>query len=103
MRWVGAVDPHIFYEIFRSGDLGRNNRTHYANAEIDKLLDLAETTTEPPQRKKIYDQVQELAARDLPYISLWHSKNVAVYRRNLHNVSLHPKGSWRVFLSMRKE
>jgi peptide/nickel transport system substrate-binding protein len=103
MRWVGAVDPRIYYENFHSGAAGRNNRTHYENPEMDKLLDQEENTLDPVKRKAFVDKVQELVARDLPYISLWHAKNVAVFRKNLQNVSLHPKGSWRVLLSMKKE
>ncbi len=103
LRWVGATDPRIYFEVFHSGEMSRNNRTRYQNPEMDKWLELGETELDPVKRKAHYDRAQEIAARDLPYIGLWYGMNVAVFRKELQNVKLHPSGSWRPLLGMRKE
>ena len=46
-------------------------------------------------RKKIYAQVQRLAADDLPYVSLWWVDNVAVMNRRLAGFEAYPNGSLR--------
>lgn len=103
LRWVGITDPSLYKEIFHSSEIGKNNRTFYKNAEMDELLTKSESTLDPVKRKKIFQRVQEIAYHDLPYINLWHIMNVAVHRKELKDVELHPTGSWIPFLKMRKE
>jgi len=67
------------------------------------LIELGDSTLDPVKRKAYYDKVQEIAAADLPFISLWHPKNTAVFRKEVKGVTLHPMGTWRVILSMSKE
>ena len=45
--------------------------------------------------RKIYAQVQQLAAEDLPYVSLWWVDNVAVMNRRLVGFDAYPNGSFR--------
>lgn len=103
LRWVGVTDPGIYFEVFHSGEIGRNNRTKYKNPEMDKWIEKGQATLDPKERKKAFDEVQKIADRDLPYIGMWYPMNVAVYRKELKNVSLHPTGSWINFTQMRKE
>jgi peptide/nickel transport system substrate-binding protein len=102
LRWVGVTDPRIYFEVFHSGEIGRNNRTRYKNPELDKMIEKGEATVDLKARKVIYDEVQATVAKDLPYIGLWYGKNVAVYRKELSNVKMPPNGSWRNLLEMRK-
>ncbi|HXR35406.1 MAG TPA: hypothetical protein VN754_05625, partial [Candidatus Binataceae bacterium] len=55
---------------------------------------------DPARRKAIYGEVQKLAARDLPYISLWWQDNVAVMRRGVTGFEPYPNGSLRSFAAM---
>ena len=103
LSWPGISDPHLYFELFHSSNIGNYNRTRYRNAEMDRLTDLGDSVLEPEKRRPYYFQIQELAARDLPFISLWHPKNTAVFRKNIKGVSVHPLGIWRVILAMRKE
>ncbi len=103
LQWVGVTDPHLYFDLFHSSQIGRNNRTRYANPEMDRLIDLGDSSLDPQERKKYYLKVQELAAADLPFISLWHPKNTAVFRNEIKGVTVHPMGTWRVILGMRKE
>jgi ABC-type transport system substrate-binding protein len=53
------------------------------------------SNVEPDARRKIYAQVQQLAADDLPYVSLWWVDNVAVMNRRLVGFDAYPNGSFR--------
>ncbi len=103
LRWIGVTDPRIYFDAFHSKEIGKGNRTRFQNAELDRLTELGEVTTDPAKRREIYWKVQELVSRELPYIGLWYGKNVAVHRKNVTNVRLHPAGKWLPILEMKKE
>jgi peptide/nickel transport system substrate-binding protein len=95
-QWVGINDPHQFYMIFdskmtpaRSG----SNRGGYSNPQMDRLLEAGDVTLEPDARRRIYSEVQKLAAEDLPYVSLWWVDNLAVMNRRLSDFQPYPNGS----------
>ena len=103
LRWVGVTDPGIYTEVFHSGAPGKSNRTAYSNKEMDALLEKAQSTLNPEQRKNALDRIQAIAASDLPYINLWHNDNAAIFRREISQVQLYTTGSWRTFLGLKKE
>jgi peptide/nickel transport system substrate-binding protein len=103
LSWTGITDPHLYWELFFSGNIGKNNRTRYNNPEMDKLIVEGDSQMDPAKRKPSYLKIQEIAAQDLPFISLWHPKNVAVYRKVVHGVRVHPLGTWRVIFDMSKD
>jgi peptide/nickel transport system substrate-binding protein len=71
------------------------NRGFYSNPEMDRLVEAGMHTIDLDQRKKIYGRVQELAAEELPYVSLWWVDNVAVMNRRLVGFEAYPNGSLR--------
>ena len=71
------------------------NRSYYSNPAMDRLVEAGMTTIDLAARKKIYAQVQQLAADDLPYVSLWWVDNVAVMNRRLVGFDAYPNGSLR--------
>jgi peptide/nickel transport system substrate-binding protein len=103
LRWVGTTDPSIYFENFHSGEIERNNRTFYKNPVLDHWLEKGESTLNLEKRRQYYYKVQEIVAEDLPYINLWHNKNVAVFRKDIKDVRLFPTGSWETFFYLRKE
>ncbi len=94
LRWVGVTLPEHFFNVFHSEERERNNRTNYSSKELDRYLEIAKGTMDRKKRKRAYDKVQKIIARDLPYISLWHNNNFVVYRSNLEGTVLFPNGSW---------
>lgn len=100
LRWVGAVDPGIYAEVFASD--GKGNRTNYKNPQLDTLFAVAEREMNAEKRRVLYNHIQSVLHEDRPYINLWHSKNHAVFRKEITNVRLPANGSWRMFLSMNK-
>jgi peptide/nickel transport system substrate-binding protein len=97
LQWVGINDPNSYYMIFDSRKTPPNgqNRGYYSNPAMDRLVEMGMTTLDPDARKKIYAQVQQLAAVDLPYVSLWWVDNVAVMNRRLVGFDAYPNGSLR--------
>ena len=69
------------------------NRGRYTNPEMDRLVEAGDTTIDEVARKKIYAQVQKLAADDLPYVSLWWQDNVVVMNRTVSAFKPYPNGS----------
>jgi peptide/nickel transport system substrate-binding protein len=97
LRWVGGnEDPDIFEYSFHSSRMPPKgaNRGLYSNPEIDRLIDNARRETDPAIRKHLYAQVQQILARDLPYIDLWYFDNVLVHTRRVQNLTLNPSGNY---------
>jgi peptide/nickel transport system substrate-binding protein len=94
LAWVGILDPDIYYQIFHSASMPPNgdNRGHYSNAHVDRLLEKGRTDTNVAERRLIYGQVQKIIAADLPYIPLWWWKNVVVKKPALQGFVAYPDG-----------
>ena len=97
LRWTGGIeDPDIFDAAFHSRNFppsGRN-RSFYSNPRIDILIDEAQRETDQNVRKRLYGEVQEILAQDVPSINLWYFDNVLVHTRRVRNVTLNPSGNY---------
>jgi peptide/nickel transport system substrate-binding protein len=99
MRWVGVTEPDFYYDIFHSSQIppaGRN-RGRYRSAEMDRLVTEGRLTTNPRARRAIYAKVQDLAAEDLPYISLWHPNNISVVHKRVQGYEQYPLAGYSSF------
>ncbi|HEY1679069.1 MAG TPA: ABC transporter substrate-binding protein [Candidatus Sulfotelmatobacter sp.] len=97
LRWIGGnEDPDIFEYAFHSSKFPPNgaNRNYYSDPRVDTLIDQARREVDPKLRKPLYDEVQTLLARDLPYINLWYLDNVLVHTRRVKNLKLNPAGNF---------
>jgi len=94
LRRGGISDPDFYYTIFHSKSAPPNgqNRGHYSNPEVDRLIEAGRATMDRAKRKAAYDGVQRIVSEELPYVSLYHLDNVAVVDRNLEGLKLHPSG-----------
>jgi peptide/nickel transport system substrate-binding protein len=103
LQWVGINDPNIYYMVFDSKKTPPHgeNRGYYSNPAMDSLVEAGMSTVNPGERKKIYAQVQQLAAEELPYISLWWVDNVAVMNRRLVGFEAYPNGSLRSLATLK--
>ncbi|MFZ4760395.1 MAG: ABC transporter substrate-binding protein, partial [Burkholderiaceae bacterium] len=94
-RWAGGADPDKnVHQFFHSK--GAVNRTGYSDPEMDRLLDDARTTTDPAKRLALYRQVNNLLARDLPYIFLNYFTNFSLAGPTVRGVATVPDGLIRV-------
>jgi peptide/nickel transport system substrate-binding protein len=101
LQWTGGAlaDPDILRRVFHSSQTPPSgfNRGHYRNPRVDALLDEASGTADQQRRRELYGEVQRIVSEDLPYISLWHKRNVAVAQRTLTGIHLSPLADF-VFL-----
>jgi peptide/nickel transport system substrate-binding protein len=97
LRWIGGnEDPDIFDTVFHSRNFppaGRN-RSFYSNPRVDSLIDQARRETDQNVRKRLYAEIQEILAQDVPSINLWYFDNVLVHTRRVRNVTLNPSGNY---------
>lgn len=71
----GSLDPvGIFVPTHRTA--GRGNSSGYANAEVDALLDAANTETDRAKRAALYAEAEAIVNRDLPKVYLWVAKDL---------------------------
>jgi len=97
LRWVGGnLDPDIFEHIFGSNSFApkRANRTFYSNPRVDELIREGRSTTDQQKRKVIYDEIQQILAKDLPYINLWYLDNVLVHTSRVRDIQVGPSGNY---------
>ena len=90
LQWVGVTDPDMLRRVFHSRQTppAGLNRVYYSNSEVDRLIGEAAAATSDERRRELYSRAQQLIADDVPYVSLWYKKNVAVYQRDLIGVEL---------------
>jgi peptide/nickel transport system substrate-binding protein len=90
-RWAGGADPDKnVYQFFHSK--GVVNRTAYNNPEMDKLLDESRSTTDTEARLALYHKINNILARDLPYILLNYFTNYALAAPSVHGIVGVPDG-----------
>jgi peptide/nickel transport system substrate-binding protein len=98
LNWtgIGLLDPDILRTRFHSAltPPAGLNRGQYGNPEVDRLLEAGLHRPSQEERYPLYAAAQRLIADDLPYISLWYKKNVAVLRRGLAGFTLSPTGDF---------
>jgi ABC-type transport system substrate-binding protein len=97
LRWIGGnEDPDIFEYAFHSSKFPPNgaNRDYYSNPRVDTLIDKARREIDPRVRKPLYAEVQQVLAKDLPYINLWYLDNVLVRTKRVRGVKLNPAGNY---------
>jgi peptide/nickel transport system substrate-binding protein len=90
LQWVGVTDPDMLRRVYHSRQTppAGLNRVHYSNPDVDRLIGEAAQATDIPTRQALYARAQQLIAEDVPYISLWYKKNVAVFQPDISGVRL---------------
>jgi peptide/nickel transport system substrate-binding protein len=63
-----------------------NNASQYSNPEIDRLFDAGRDASNQPDRARIYFQIQEILARDLPVLNLHQQPQYAVASTRLQGL-----------------
>ncbi|MDA8218101.1 MAG: hypothetical protein M0Z94_10850, partial [Dehalococcoidales bacterium] len=62
------------------------------NDEISALLDKGKTTLDRAEREKIYLQVQQYIAEQVPWIPLYSADIVSAQNKNVKNFKVHASG-----------
>jgi peptide/nickel transport system substrate-binding protein len=92
LQWVGVTDPDMLRRVYHSAQMppAGLNRVFFKNPEVDRMIEAAAAAPDDEARRPYYGKAQQLIAADVPYISLWTKKNVAIYQPNLTGVRLSP-------------
>lgn len=99
---ANAFDPTVgvqrvyWSKNFKVG-LPFSNAAHYANAEIDRLLEAAGVEPDEQKRWQLFSDFQKLVAQDLPAINTVAPKTVLAYNRRVHDFALGAEGDKRSF------
>jgi peptide/nickel transport system substrate-binding protein len=97
LRWIGGNEyPDIFEHVFYSSNVPPHgaNRGFYANPRVDRLIDEARESVDREPRRRLYAEIQQILAEDLPYINLWYLDNVVVHTSRVRNLTLSPSGDY---------
>jgi peptide/nickel transport system substrate-binding protein len=72
----------------------------YHNAQANKLVAKEQGTSDQAKRQQIFGQLQDIAARDVPFIPSWVGQNTAVYGAGMKGVedTLDPSFIFRFWL-----
>ena len=89
--WSGRADADGNTYSFLHSDTGFNNG-HYANPEVDALLDQARKAQTVPERRAIYAKLWTAERKDMPIIYLWSPKNIVGLQKTVQGFSQVPDG-----------
>ncbi|MGI2906336.1 ABC transporter substrate-binding protein [Tolypothrix sp. VBCCA 56010] len=62
----------------------------YYSDRMNKLIDQQRQEQNPEVRQKIFTEIQELIAKDVPYVPLWQSKDFVFAQKGMAGVQLDP-------------
>jgi peptide/nickel transport system substrate-binding protein len=97
LTWPSIQEPNMYHWIFHSSRIptaenrsSGANRGAYRNERVDELLERGQVATDLERRRAIYSEVQQILARDLPYVSLWHEDNIAILKKGVRGFEITP-------------
>ena len=94
LQWVGGAlaDPDILRVVFHSSQAPPVgfNRGFFADPQTDALLEEAARSIDEGSRRELFARAQRRLAEQVPYISLWTKRNVAIAQRSLRGIHLSP-------------
>jgi peptide/nickel transport system substrate-binding protein len=75
-------DPDFLMDRFLSskGEFNFDRKAGYSNAEVDVLVAAGKAERDPRKRFETYERLQEIAARDVPVMPLYHEYGLYAYR-----------------------
>jgi peptide/nickel transport system substrate-binding protein len=83
LGWSGGWDPDTYLRNLFHGEQATPsccNAAHYANEEVDRLLDEALTTYDTAERRELYEQVQRRIVADAPVAFVRFGTRIEAFR-----------------------
>ena len=93
--WSGRVDPDGNIHQFVTCDGGIND-SKFCDAEVDRLLNLARTQSDPAARKQSYDAADAILAEATPIIYLYHQPWIWALDNKVQGFVPYPDGMIRL-------
>ena len=93
LGWTTPLDPDLF-DVWHSSNMRPKglNFMMYANSELDILIEEGRKTFSQAERKRLYDQAQEILHNDQPYCFLYVSYALPVVHKRFQGISQAPAG-----------
>ncbi len=82
------ADPENWLTPFASCLQSPDNGVNYCNEEMDKLLLAAASSSDPAEREKLYKQIGELYAVEVPTLPLFWEPEFIIYREGVKGVAI---------------
>ncbi len=99
LGWTGDNgDPDNFLDVLLTSHAAKipvSNRAAWKNKEFDELVAKAKVTTDIAERTRLYEQAQEVFAREVPWVVIANSVVVEAVRKNVMGFKLDPMGKRR--------
>ena len=95
INWSGRIDPDGNAYVFLHTKAPQNDGG-YSSPEADKALEDARLTSDPAQRKAIYEKLTKVVLNDEPIIYLYHRKLLIAHTTKLEGYRQMPDGLVRV-------
>lgn len=83
-------DPDAYREHFST--TGARNFMSYSNPELDEKAALAVTLTDTAKRKELYNDIQAMVVRDMPYINVFEEQKMSLVRPGWSGFAVMPDG-----------
>jgi peptide/nickel transport system substrate-binding protein len=96
MQTTDIGEPDFYLTYFHSdripskADPDAGNRWRYRNARVDELVVQGRTELDRARRLAMYAEVQQIVAREVPIVPLWHEDNVVVANRDVTGYTITP-------------
>jgi peptide/nickel transport system substrate-binding protein len=105
LAWVGFKDPDIYRFAFATEAFPPNggNRGWFSDKELDGLLNAGKIETDTAKRVEIYKKVQDLVAKHLPYVFLWHEEIFAVVSKKVEGFEVYADGRYASLATAQKK
>ena len=95
INWSGRIDPDGNSYIFLHSGAPQNDGG-YSNPEADKLMEDGRLTSDPAQRKAIYEKMTKIVLNDEPIIYIFHRTLLIAHAKKLEGYRPMPDGLVRV-------
>lgn len=90
VSYCHGVDPEVgFRRTLHSAEIGPvpfSNGAGYRNRRVDELLELAAREIDRERRAEYYRELQEIVARDLPYLWLIETRSLTAHRSSVEGL-----------------
>ncbi len=91
LGWSGRVDADgNTFRFFHSE--GSMNQSSYTNPEVDQILEQTRKVADTAERKALYKQMMTHLDQELPYIFVYHPKEIKAYKDHVHDFVAYPDG-----------
>jgi peptide/nickel transport system substrate-binding protein len=95
INWSGRIDPDGNSYVFMHTKAPQNDGG-YSNPDADKAMEDGRLTSDPVQRKAIYEKLAKILLNDEPIIYLYHRKLLIAHTTKLEGYRQMPDGLVRV-------